>query len=66
MNYKDVKEEVDVESFEPEPVESPATQVLVIAPSSGTSGLPKGIGITHTNVIYQDAVMESVLYSASM
>ncbi|KAK6628519.1 hypothetical protein RUM43_002334 [Polyplax serrata] len=60
MNYKDVKEEVDVESFEPEPVESPATQVLVIAPSSGTSGLPKGIGITHTNVIYQDAVMENM------
>ncbi|KAK6628520.1 hypothetical protein RUM43_002335 [Polyplax serrata] len=56
--FKDLKICCDVDNFQASPVESPSSQILLIPPSSGTTGLPKGIGQTHTNLIYMDKVIE--------
>lgn len=58
INLEDMLCEVDVNNYRPQPVESPDTQLALIMPSSGTTGLPKGVGLTHTNILFQLAIWE--------
>ncbi|EEB18855.1 luciferase, putative [Pediculus humanus corporis] len=60
LRFKDVLVNVDVDTYKPQPVKCPGRQLAVISPSSGTSGLPKGIGISHKNLVFQNMVLEKI------
>ncbi|CAK1583703.1 unnamed protein product [Parnassius mnemosyne] len=52
--YKNVCAQVDAFDFEPEEVQG-ATDTLFLLYSSGTTGLPKGVMLTHVNALYAAA-----------
>lgn len=57
IEYNSVKVHVDPKEFEVEEVQG-WTDVAYILYSSGTTGLPKGVMLTHLNVLYSAASFE--------
>ncbi|XP_013183419.1 uncharacterized protein LOC106129399 isoform X2 [Amyelois transitella] len=58
LSYCQVKENIDEKYFEAEPVEG-WTDVAYILYSSGTTGLPKGVMLSHLNVLYSAATFDN-------
>ena len=60
LKFEDILEEVQVNHYRPIGVNDPANELAVILCSSGSTGLPKGCGLTHSNIIYQLHSLEYV------
>ncbi|KAL0280382.1 UNVERIFIED_CONTAM: hypothetical protein PYX00_001685 [Menopon gallinae] len=57
--FEDILVEVDMNSFAPQPVGSPSDIALILC-SSGTTGIPKGVGLTHENVLFNINLWEYI------
>ncbi|CAG9789349.1 unnamed protein product [Diatraea saccharalis] len=51
LSYKDIAVQTDVQDYEAEDVQG-STDICYLLYSSGTTGLPKGVMLSHVNVLY--------------
>ena len=58
MKFEEILEEADLENYEPPVIKDPENELALIISSSGTTGLPKGCGITHSNMTFQMRAIE--------
>lgn len=57
IDYKSIGVKADPEEYDPEDVQGPTDAVYILY-SSGTTGLPKGVMLTHLNALYSASSFE--------
>ena len=56
LKFPNILKDVDVENYKPLGVKNPKEQVILIVGSSGTTGFPKAVAITHRNMNFHLAI----------
>lgn len=56
--FSSILKDVDVDSYEPAGVKNPNKDPVLIVASSGTTGLPKAVAITHKSINFQLALFQ--------